>query len=224
MRLKLVVAAFLAVLFLQSGTLEADQSRAPLPRDSVLHVQVIFQAAAKDPSAPKITKMANGSAFVIKHKEKWTVITAMHVVKENREATVYGTNYPKRVILRFQPMDDGDIAFAQIEGLPEGWAWLKQRDLPAKGGICAAWGFPRASAKPEGKHGVVNHEMTVTEIERAMLVKGSRYLMVTGTVIEGMSGGPVIGADGDVFGVVSHFNGLIQYTAILPDTAPMPPS
>lgn len=184
--LKILAATLISLLTLR------DVSAAPPPKDTVFKVQVSYG-----------NKRASGSAFATRKDSKFMVVTATHVVSLNKdyEASVSGTNYPRSVTLKFAIVD-GDVSSAEVAELPDGWAWIEKDAAPKKGDPCGAWGFPMGGSM-EGTPGVVADAVDKDLAVRIGMPPG-RYLHISGVVISGMSGGPIVNAEGKVFGIVSH--------------------
>jgi S1-C subfamily serine protease len=212
-RLKVVFAAALALCLGISGTLAGDQSRPAKPKDVVLHIETHTQIGYT-------LHVGYGSAFIIRRGERFAVVSAVHVIAQSpeRKAIVFGVNYPTRLTLTFSTMDNGDIASADIDKIPDGWQEIGRGVVPPTNGRCGAWGFPHNTAIVQGHVGFVVGELSKAEVIGLRMPAGSRYLRIRGFVTSGMSGGPVVNEDGNVFGVVSYFakDHSDQYTALLP--------
>jgi serine protease Do len=161
---------------------------------------VYITVSIEYPTGQIVTKLT-GSGFLI--TEDGVVVTAKHVLDieipagatrriKGARASVYGQNFE---LLEFNPLPNNiDIITLRFSpALAIKWPYLHLSGVILHvGSEVTAWGFP-FKQEPVGNPGAVSGLMGITPT----------LLPISATVIDGMSGGPVVDLSGAVVGVIT---------------------
>lgn len=152
-------------------------------------------AAVRD--VPLYIKAArgSGSGFAARWNGKVGIITAWHVVSaQNPEADVTGNGETARAV--FERVGVTDVAWSERTFIPAKWVTLDVAD-PVIGELVDAWGY--ADGGLQHRQGLIIRE----EVERnRFMAPEGRYVRLGCSVIQGMSGGPVLNKGGRAVGVI----------------------
>ncbi len=146
-------------------------------------------------------KMRNwGSIFAAQWHGKIGVITAWHMIRDSED---YKFIVGDRVFGPFIQINSADMAWCETS-LPVGWkALITIYKDDYLNNDCWAIGWPDTIGYPRGLEAYSGK--VVGETKNSDFV-GGKYLIVNGTAVPGMSGGPIINKDGEVFGIISYTN------------------
>lgn len=137
-----------------------------------------------------------GTAFATTYRGKVGVMTAYHVTDVPAEPYVV-TGAGQSLTLVFVRLGTSDVAFSETP-VPAEWTVLTLGKPPLPGEEATAWGLPEFGGKVSSSGPVRG---TYSNVEHVLSSRGE-FVRIRTPSMPGMSGGPVIGPDRSVFGVV----------------------
>lgn len=159
-------------------------------------------------NGPRGTKLhGSGTVFAVNYNGKLGFMTAWHVAKDSIDNSVYVNNVK---IGPFKQLNGADVAWAEFN--TKNWKPLQfSKKVEYVGIDCWTIGIPGSRATD-----IDSFKCKVTGY--STIGKYTKNLTVNGYAVPGMSGGPVVDANGHVFAIVSHTNRnhTENYPAIIP--------
>lgn len=165
-------------------------------------------------SAARI-KNSSGTGFGIKIKDQRFIITNAHVIENAVYIKVYSDFLDKKYrAVKYAIGDDCDLCLLSIEDSESFWSVVDTLEIGKMGKprqAVTVYGFPKGGEKicvTEGK---------ITRIEigdYCHLGNNLLEMQISSSINNGSSGGPVLGSDGKIVGVIHQSNGsgqLINY-------------
>lgn len=165
------------------GTLYLDVSR------SVFKIQTQFNMNSGSPS------FGAGTAFIVCVNGRVGLVTAWHVVDDSPIVAVIGNG--DGMLANFRRVDSFDLAWADADDFPKSWVPLHFGEIPF-GGKCVNIGYSRGKNICMVMGDVVNVQLPI-----ASSFYDGIYIRIIADIFPGMSGGPVLNGDNDVFAVVA---------------------
>lgn len=143
-----------------------------------------------------------GTAFAVRYGRRLGIMTAVHVVAVPEEPYLVEAQGVTRKLV-FARIGTTDVAFAELPAVPGEWRVLMIGPPPAVGEKVTAWGLPGVGGLISTTGPISKRESSVIHPARA---RGA-WAEVETASLPGMSGGPVLGPDRSVFGVLSSHYG-----------------
>lgn len=174
------------------------ETKETLARHDVMsHSVFLVQGTERIHGVPMYPSRYIGTCFLVNWRGKNVLMTAWHVVEDAPEDSysIKGPNY-SGLLVKFTRVGLMDMAVHELPVIPKGWTPLETCPTPTNG-KCTCWGYP-APGQLIGSGGTVTG-LTDRQMEERR--PEGQYLEISGVVIPGMSGGPVVDEEGRVFAV-----------------------
>ena len=156
--------------------------------------------------------LTSGSGFIISNETDTYIATNYHVVEENVNAISVWAGQTQKIAASVAASDDQrDLAVLKLEQHIEG-APLPFAEKASQGNSVYAIGFPGAADYLSGTQAHTSDQATITDglissVRTAQAVENGpeiRILQISAPINAGNSGGPLLNAKGEVFGINSY--------------------